>query len=324
MEKIKITYLMFCVVFAILSVFLTKQLIFYKNSLNMATIFSPLPPFLSLLENTEVTTLDLWEPKLESVAGAADKKLNISAKSALVYDLKENKVLFEKNSKTKLPIASLTKVMTAIVSLENPKKNNKYLVKKSDLVGENSMGLTEDEELAMEELLYGLILQSGNDAAEVLASNYSNGRQKFIEAMNRKTQTLGLSDTEFTNPSGLEGDGNQHSTAYDLLVITKYALENFSLFQKVISTIDYYIPKTEKHKAYYLSNETNLLTSYPGVKGVKDGYTPEAGLCLITYLDYKDHKIVGIILGSNNRRQEMKDLLDYSLNSLGIKPPKHS
>lgn len=109
----------------------------------------------------------------------------------------------------------------------------------------------------------------------------------------------------------------------DLVVITKYALEKFPLFAEVAATYEHHIPATKFHKAYDLYNETNLISTYPGVKGVKTGYTPEAGMCLITYLDYKGHRIIGVILNSENRREEMKELLDYSLNVLGITPPAH-
>ena len=213
--------------------------------------------------------------------------------------------------------------MTAVIALENKRQDDRYYVSKSNLVGENSMGLTPGEVLTLEELLYGLILPSGNDAAEVLASNYPGGRAEFVKAMNDKASSLGLENTNFTNPSGLEGDGKQYSTAYDLLVITRYAIKNFPLFREVVATVEKEIPYSEDHKYFYLYNETNLLTSYPGIRGVKTGYTPEAGLCLVTYLDYEGHEIIGVLLGSQNRRQEMKDLLDYSLRLQGITPPPH-
>lgn len=283
----------------------------------------PVPDFLTLVKNKQVSTLNLWHPNFNAVAGSSIEKPVIPAKSALIYDLGANRTLFSQNSGERLPMASLTKVMTAIIALENKKINDKYIVKKRDLVGEDSMGLTIGEVLTLEDLLYGLMLNSGNDAAEVLADNYPNGRGKFIEAMNNKAKALGLKNTNFSNPTGLEGDGNQYTTAEDLLVIIKYALTNFPLFVKISSTFEHLIPYTNAHKAFYLYNETNLLTTYPGVKGVKTGYTPEAGLCLITYLEHENHKIIGIILGSNNRRQEMKELLDYSLKVLGSKPPPH-
>jgi D-alanyl-D-alanine carboxypeptidase (penicillin-binding protein 5/6) len=248
---------------------------------------------------------------------------NISAGSALIYDTTSKQVLYSKDPKQRLPMASLTKIMTAVIALENKKKDDRYRVLQEDLIGEDSMGLTAGETLTLSDLLYGIMLNSGNDAAETLATNFPKGRNAFIKAMNDKIKTLGLSDTNFTNPSGLEGDGKQYTTAYDLLVITQYALTNFPLFDQVVSTFDYNIPYSSLHKAFYLENQTNLLTSYPGVKGVKTGYTPEAGLCLITYLDYDGHKIIGVILGSDDRRGEMIELLDYSLETLGITPPHH-
>lgn len=307
--------------FIIISSFFT--LFFIKSLDKNQAIVSPVPDFLTLFINKQVFTLNLWLPSLENKISAKFKKPDITAESVLIYDINTKQVLYEKNPKEKLPMASLTKIMTAIIALENKRKDDKYIVSMDNLVGEDSMGLESGEILSLDELLYGLMLHSGNDAAEVLAGNFKGGRSAFIKAMNDKAKALGLSDTNFTNPTGLEGDGKQFTTSYDLMIITEYALSNFPLFDQVVQTFDYNIPQTGTHKAYYLENETNLLTSYPGVKGVKTGYTPEAGLCLVTYLDYKGHKIIGVILGSENRRQEMKDLLDSSLKSLGITPPEH-
>lgn len=282
---------------------------------------SPLPDFLTLSKNSQVRLLDLWFPAVEKTHGSGFDPSQLTAKSVLVYDLTDNKTIYQKSADSKLPMASLTKIMTAIIALENKREDNKYIVRSEDLVGEDSMGLSEGEVLTMEELLYGLMLPSGNDAAETFANNFYLGRDGFIKAMNDKAKSLGLVNTHFDNPSGLQGDGVQYTTVSDLLVITRYALENYPLFVKIVSTANHSIPETISHKAYDLYNETNLLTTYPGVKGVKTGYTPEAGLCLISYLEYEDHKIIGILLNSQNRRAEMKELLDYSLNSLGIKPP---
>lgn len=311
-----------CIIGAVLflGILVTQKNIFPRNT----NVTSPLPNFLTFVKNNQVLSLDLWLPYLIFDKRKSDNTIppEISARSALVYDLTTNKILYEKNAKERLPMASITKIMTAIVGIENKKENDRYLVTKENLVGENSMGLSEGEVLTLEELLYGLMLNSGNDAAETLASNYPQDRGKFIEAMNNKARALGLSDTNFTNPTGLEGDGRQYTTAYDLLVITKYAMR-FPLFRRIVAAFNHYIPKTETHKEYFLENETNLLTSYPGVFGVKTGYTPEAGLCLVTYLRYERHELIGIILGSDNRREEMKELLDYGLKIQGIKPPPH-
>jgi D-alanyl-D-alanine carboxypeptidase (penicillin-binding protein 5/6) len=297
--------------------------VYFQTINNKSSIVSPIPDFLTILANKEVSTLNLWLPSLANKISANLKTPEISAQSALVFDTTTKKVLYSKDPKMKLPMASLTKIMTAIIALENKKKDDVYIVSADDLVGEDSMGLETGEKLSLKELMYGMMLHSGNDAAEVLASNFPSGRVAFVKAMNNKAKALGLTDTNFTNPTGLEGDGNQYTTAYDLVVTSEYALSNFPLFAQVVSTFDYNIVQTDTHKAFYLENETNLLTSYPGVKGVKDGYTPEAGLCLVTYLDYGGHKIIGVILNSENRRDDMKELLDYTLKSLGVTPPNH-
>lgn len=292
-----------------------------ESDSNSQTAASPLPDFLTLSKNSQVRLLDLWFPAVEKTH-AGFNPAQLSAQGVLVYDLTDNKTIYDKNADEKLPMASLTKIMTAIVALENKKSDNQYIVRAEDLVGEDSMGLSDGEVLTLEELLYGLMLPSGNDAAETLANNFALGRDGFIKAMNDKAQSLGLVNTHFSNPSGLQGDGVQHTTASDLLVITRYALETYPLFAKVVSTANHTISETTSHKGYDLYNETNLLTTYPGVKGVKTGFTPEAGLCLVTYLEYEDHKIIGILLNSQNRRAEMKELLDYALKSRGIEPPK--
>ncbi len=293
------------------------------NNKRESPFISPLAGFLTLRQNNQATLLDLWLPFLEKSFANTNNLSGLTAKSILMYDITADKTIYEKNAREKMPMASLTKIMTAIVAFENPQADDRYVVHKEDIVGEDSMGLEAGEVLTLKELLLGLILHSGNDAAETLAHNYPEGREAFIKAMNDKVMALALTDTRFSNPTGLQGDGEQYTTAYDLLVITKYALEKFPLFDEVAATISFDIPKTQNHKEYLLDNETNLLSSYPGVKGVKTGYTPEAGLCLVTYLDYGGHRIIGIILNSENRRQEMKNLLDYSLENLGIHPPKH-
>lgn len=268
-------------------------------------------------------TSNFLKPKIDQENYNLDG-LVMDASSAISYDMTDDKLLYAKNSRSKLPIASLTKIMTAVVALETQKVSE--IVNVTDqaaTVGENSMGLTSGERLTVEELLYGLMLPSGNDAAEAIAESSKVGRDKFIALMNKKAKDLGLSDTHFDNPSGLEGDGVQYSTTYDLMTITKYALL-IPEFTKIVSTYHYEIPYSTEHKYFDLYNETNLLASYPGVKGVKIGFTNEAGQCLVTYLDYKGHKIIAVILNSSDRRGEMKNLLDFSLRSQGITPPPHS
>lgn len=301
-------------------------LIFWIFGASVAPKFSgftsPLPDFLTIAKNKQVSLLDIWLPTIEKSEGS-EVVPDLTAKSILMYDLISGRTLYERDAKHRMPMASLTKIMTAIIAFENRKSDDRYLVKPEAIVGEDSMGVTEGEVLSFDELIYGLMLPSGNDAAEVFAQNYPGGRSAFIDAMNSKAKALGLTDTNFTNPSGLQGDGNQYTTAYDLLVITRYAMEHFPQFIEVTSTYEHHVPQTATHKAFDLYNETNLLTSYEGVRGIKTGYTPEAGLCLITYLEYDGHKVLGILLNSEKRREEMKALLDYSLTTLGTTPPAY-
>lgn len=285
-------------------------------------LLSPIPDFLKVSENKQVTLLDLWSPVVQQSHGSTSSEMaELTAQGILMYDLTTDKVLYEREAKTRRPMASLTKIMTAIVAIENPRPDNKYVVGPEAIVGEDSMGVTPGEVFTLEELLYGLMLPSGNDAAEVIANNYPQGRTAFIKAMNDKAKAIGAVDTQFSNPSGLQGDGIQYTTPYDLLIMTKYALDRYPLFSQIVATATYEMPATATHGPFSLVNETNLLTTYQGVKGVKTGFTPEAGLCLVTYMEYGNHKVIGILLNSQNRRGEMKQLLDYSLKSVGIEPP---
>ncbi len=306
-----------CAIFAI--IFLKPQVI----ETSSFRLTSPLPNIFTDKTQQVLATHEYWKPHISPVLSSSKNIPEFSARSVLAYDLASDKLLYEKDIKKRLPLASLTKIMTAVVVIENEQLDELVTIsKRAATIGENSMGLVEKEQFTRRELLYGLILPSGNDAAEVLAETSSVGRENFLFLMNKKAEQLGLSDTRFTNPSGLEGDGEQYSTAYDLLVITKYAL-NIPEFAEIVATVEKELPENKYHGYYRLFNDTNLLTTYPGVKGVKTGYTYEAGMCLVTYLEYGGHKIIGVILNSENRRQEMKDLLDYSLTTLGVEPPHH-
>jgi len=298
------------------TIFFTGQFLLSVN-LPLGLIMSS-----KIQSHEEKKVFSSWNPLIPQVGGVSTSNFSLSARSALSYELTDEKMVFAKNINEKLPMASLTKIMTAYLALEEGIDKRYRVSSSAALIGENVMGLSEGEILTLEELLYGLMLPSGNDAAEVIAEGSPYGRDGFVEEMNKRAKQLGLGNTHFTNPSGLEGDGDQVTTVVDLLKLTKTALENKN-FLKVVSTYEKELPNNNEHKYYRLFNDTNLLTSYPGVKGVKTGFTWEAGLCLVTYLEHNGHKIIAVILNSQNRRQEMKDLLDYTLIELGETPPKH-
>jgi len=241
----------------------------------------------------------------------------ISAKAYAVMDRDKNELLYGKNLTLELPIASITKIATALVALENAQLEDIFTVSSEAVkVGEASMFLSAGERLSLEELLYGLMLPSGNDAAETLAEgvgiNYLKknnfevdrkmGRAWFIDEMNRKAQSLGMYDTYFFNPTGLDGETlaeTSFSTAFDLLALTNYALEN-SIFAKIAQTKKIYFPKKEGfHKEFYLENILQFDKSFKGIKGVKPGNSIFAKETLVSYAEWEGRRIILVILGSN-------------------------
>jgi D-alanyl-D-alanine carboxypeptidase (penicillin-binding protein 5/6) len=263
---------------------------------------------------------NVWLPDDKEILPSRYQRPEISAKAALVVNLSTDKIFYAKNDHERLPVASTLKIMTATVALERKNPNDIFTVSENAAkVGEDFMGITVGEKYTLEELLYGLLLPSGNDAAVAIAENIAGTESEFVRLMNEKTKLLGAKDTKFINTTGLQGDGEHYSTAYDMAIIARYAWVNFPLFRQIVGTFSYEIPYSKDHKYLYFENQTNLLRTYPGVKGIKPGFTPEAGLCLVTLAENGGHQILGVILGSNDRRGEMQMLLDYSFSTLGIK-----
>jgi len=292
----------------LLGIYLVK----YQN----VSLDSPIPKVFGA--STEPLKND-WFPK-GNIAKFNNRDLTISANSAILVDFDTAEIIYQKDSKKKLPVASITKVMTALVALEAKSPDTVFTVsEKAARVGEDSMGLAEGEKASLSELLYGLMLPSGNDAAVTIAEGVFGSEDAFVTQMNGQARDLGMYDTKFINASGLdEDDRSQYSTAYDLTVLAHYAWSKFPLFRKVSATDHILIDATSSHKAFDLYNQTNLLTTYPGVLGIKPGFTWDAGWCLMTYAENNNVKLVGVILGSGDRRGEMKELLDYGFAKYGI------
>lgn len=264
--------------------------------------------------------LNDWFPG-ENLNRFDNRDLTISANSALLVNFDTGEIVYQKDIKKRQPVASIAKVMTALVALERGNPDTIFRVsEKAASVGEDSMGLTEGEQISLNELLYGLMLPSGNDAATAISEGVSGSEDAFVTLMNEEARNLGMRDTRFINASGLDEDGrDQYSTAYDLAVLAHYTWLKFPLFRKVSSTDHIVIDANSSHKAFDLFNQTNLLTTYPGVQGIKPGFTWDAGWCLMTYAENNNVRLVGIILGSGDRRGEMKELLDYGFGRYGIK-----
>lgn len=262
--------------------------------------------------------LNQWFPK--EVSGMQSSDFQLSAKSAFFIDSKNGEVLFAKNPNEKLPIASLVKVMTVLIALEHKKIDDQFLVSRNAAdIEPDKMLLIEGEILTLRELLDGIFLVSANDAAEVLAEESAGGREEFIKLMNNKAVQLGMKDTYFANPTGLDEDeNNSYSTSYDLALLTRYLIRNYPLVTEISQDSHIYLPQTANHQDYDMYSGINLLTTYPGVIGFKTGYTPEAGLTLITLARKEGHEVIGVLLGSEARRDEARELLDYSFKKLGV------
>ena len=281
------------------------------------TLASPIASIIGARD--EVKIKNSWFPKLNGAAfGDAPQ---ITAKSALIVNYDTGEVLYSKNAQMRLPEASIVKVMTALVALESTKISDKFSVSdKAANVGEDSMGLSVGEKLSLDELLYGMMLPSGNDAAVAIAEGISGSEDSFVLKMNNAAKALGMNDTKYINASGLDVDGeDQYTTAYDQATLARFAWSNYSDFKRVVSTYHYSVDASDDHKAFDLYNETNLLTTYPGVMGIKPGFTWNAGWCLMTIAKNDGKTLIGVILASSDRRTEMKELLDYGFSKYGIK-----
>ncbi len=264
----------------------------------------------------KVLGLNQWFPGNTNVAQKDAPE--ISAEAVLFVDTKTGQVLFSKNPNKKLPIASLVKVMTVLVALEHKSMDDKFTVSQHAVEMEpDKMLLIAGEKLTLKELLDGIFLVSANDGAEVLAEGTTGDRSEFIKLMNDKAKQLGMKDTFYANSTGLDEDSNNsYSSAYDLAILTRYLIRRFPEVVEISKTEHIYLPQTPDHQDYDMYSGINLLTTYPGVVGFKTGFTPEAGLTLIALVRKEGHEVVGVLLGSGDRRDEARELLDYSFEKV--------
>lgn len=232
----------------------------------------------------------------------------LSAQSVMAVDLISGVTLYEKDpNKTLLP-ASTTKIVTALVALDTYDLDQILKVGKVNVVGQK-MGLVTGEQLLFSDLLNGLLIYSANDAAEVLASNHPEGREVFITLMNEKTNNLGLTNTHFSNPTGLD-NGNQFTTARDLIVVAKYAMKN-PVFAEIVGTREKIVKSIDGKFSHRLTNINKLLGSVDGILGVKTGWTENARENLVTEINRDGKRIMIVVLGSSDRFGETIELIDW-------------
>ena len=232
----------------------------------------------------------------------------VSAKGVLATDLDSMTPLFEKNPAMALLPASTTKIVTAIVALDYFLDDQVIVVDGVSVPGQN-MGLVSGEKITFISVLQGLLIYSGNDAAEVIAENYPGGRPAFIDAMNEKAKKLNLENSHFENPTGFDS-GAHYSTAKDLNRISIEAMKN-PKFSEIVNKKVKYVASVDGNIIHKLTNTNELLGNVPGVLGVKTGYTENAMENLVTYLERDGHRIMITVLGSSDRFGETKEIVDW-------------
>ena len=236
----------------------------------------------------------------------------ISAQGALIVDSKSQKYLFQKNTTDRLLPASTVKMMTALIALEEFNHDDIVEVGLVTIEGQK-MGLTTGEKITVRDLITGLLVYSANDAAEVLASHYTGGRDEFVKRMNQKAQELSLNDTNFTNPSGLDGV-NQYTTVTDLSKLALYALENPN-FSQIVQTKHVVIKSVDERFTHVLTSTNQLLGEVDGVTGVKTGWTESARENLVTSFNKDGRELIIVLLGSQDRFGETKELITWVLEN---------
>lgn len=239
------------------------------------------------------------------------ENLNLSGESYILMDCKTGRVLYEKNAHEQKPMASTTKIMTALVALENGNLEEQVTIDKNWVgVEGSSIYLKEGEVISLKDLLYGLLLRSGNDSAVAIASHVGETIEEFIELMNKKAQELGALNTNFMNPHGLHHDLH-YSTAYDLALITRaaFSYEDFSNIVKSKS----YISNRETDNYFYNKNKT--LWEYIGGDGVKTGYTTKSGRCLVSSATRNGMHLIAVSLKAGDWFNDNYKLLEYGFNN---------
>ena len=243
---------------------------------------------------------------------------NINSQVALIYDRTGKRILFEKNGKKQFKMASTTKIMTATVVLENAKLDDVVTIEnKAAWTGGSRLGLKKDDKITVHDLLYGLLLVSGNDAAVALAIHVGGSVEGFAEMMNNKAKELGLTNTHFVTPHGLDED-EHYTTAEELAKMADYAM-GIPKFKEIVNTKTYTVRINNNPKT--LTNTNELLGSLSGVYGIKTGFTNGAGRCLVTGCKRGNLDIITVVLGADTKKMRTSDsikLIEYAFKNFQV------
>ena len=246
-----------------------------------------------------------------SFTGLSSVSADASASAEIAMELTTGAVLTESNADTKLPMASTTKIMTALIIIEDCDLDEVLTVPdKAVGVEGSSIYLKKGEEIDVRDLVYGLMMRSGNDSATALAIHHSGSVEEFVKVMNERAEKIGVKNTHFKNPSGLP-DGEHYTTARDLCEIARYAMNN-EKFREVVSTRSY------KGKYRSFNNKNKMLYNYEGANGVKTGYTVKAGRCLVSSAERDGMDVITVVLNCPDMYQRSAALLDYGFDNFEL------
>lgn len=265
-------------------------------------------------DENEINQEELQELVVESTAKPSEEP-NLNARAAIIYDRTTKEVIWGKNEKVKKAMASTTKIMTAIVVLEKSNLSDVVTIsKRAANIGGSRLKVKEGDKICVNDLLYGLMLRSGNDTAIALAEYVGGSVEGFANLMNEKAIDLGLTNTHFVTPHGLD-DENHYTTAYELAILTDYALNN-PTFSKIVNTKSTTI--TTNGTSRTISNTNELLGYMEGVNGVKTGFTNGAGRCLVTSCTRNNNQIITVVLGCDTKKKRTLDsskLIQYAFEN---------
>lgn len=239
-------------------------------------------------------------------------ELYLSANNAVLIDQKTGEILYEKDAHERQSIASITKIMTAIIAIESGKMKEKAKTSRRAIYTEgSSIYLEQGEKMSIEDLVYGLMLRSGNDAAIVISEHVAGSVEGFVYLMNEKARWLGMTNTNFDNPHGLDAD-DHYSTAYDMAILMKYAMENHE-FAKISGTTFY----QAQTRSYGWGNKNKLLTSlYNNCIGGKTGFTKKSGRTLTTVANKNNHHLIAVTLNAPNDWQDHIQMYEWGFEQL--------
>lgn len=286
----------------------------WKVSLVLLLVMQTLVPYQWAFADSRVNLQDnLYANEVNVSKGA----------TAALIDVDSGRVLYGKDMNQRMRIASLTKIITAILAIESGKMNDIVTVSSNASGKEgSSIYLAVGEKLKLSDLVYAIMLRSGNDAATAIAEHVSGSVEKFADLMNQKVKELGLTDTHFMNPHGL--DNEQHySTAHDMAVLTAYALKN-PTFRQIVATKHYSIPWEGKEWDRSMKNKNKMLTLYEGADGVKTGYTKKAGRCLASSATQNGEQLAVVVLNDGNDWADSGRLLTYGFTKYNQTPLVHT